>query len=135
MPFEGRRSKDKFEKRQNGFQPKVKTDEKRPEPDMDQIGTDSTEDIIYGRRPLIEALKGGRSFNKVLIAKGSRGSSFASELMELSKAKRVPVQEVDRIALDRAAGDVNHQGVVGYVAAISYVEVQDVIDLARSRKE
>lgn len=52
MPFEGRRSKDKFEKRQNGFQPKVKTDEKRPEPDMDQIGTDSTEDIIYGRRPL-----------------------------------------------------------------------------------
>ena len=135
MPFEERRSKDKFEKRQNGFQPKVKTDEKRPEPDMDQIGTDSTEDIIYGRRPLIEALKGGRSFNKVLIAKGSRGSSFASELMALSKAKRVPVQEVDRIALDRAAGDVNHQGVVGYVAAISYVEVQDVIDLARSRKE
>jgi 23S rRNA (guanosine2251-2'-O)-methyltransferase len=88
---------------------------------------------IYGRRPVLEALEAGREFNRVLIARGSAGS--LGRVVALARERGIPVQEVTKDALDRASGGGNHQGVVGFVSPLQYVDVADVVAKARGAGE
>lgn len=93
-------------------------------------------DLIAGRNPVIEALKSGRQIEKILMQKGSDGSALKIEAM--ARDKRIPIQYVDKAAIDRVLkeGTVhNHQGVVAYVAAYDYCDVDDILQNAASRGE
>ncbi|MDA8212870.1 MAG: 23S rRNA (guanosine(2251)-2'-O)-methyltransferase RlmB [Clostridia bacterium] len=91
-------------------------------------------DKIFGRNPVLEALKGDRSINKLLIAKGATGGSL-SEIRAKALAKRIPVQEVERPYLDNLAEGASHQGVVALGAARDYVEVEDILAIAGAKGE
>ncbi len=91
-------------------------------------------DKIFGRNPVLEALKGDRSINKLLIAKGTTGGSL-SEIRAKALAKRIPVQEVERPYLDNLAEGASHQGVVALGAARDYVEVEDILAIAGAKGE
>lgn len=91
-------------------------------------------DKIFGRNPVLEALKGNRSINKLLIAKGAAGGSL-SEIKAKALSGRIPVQEVERSYLDTLAEGGSHQGVVALAAARDYVEVEDILALARTKGE
>ena len=85
--------------------------------------------VVWGRRPVAEALESGRQINRILTAKGS----VDPKIMALAKEKRVPVTEVDKAGLERAASDAgagNHQGVLAYLAPIEYCDVDDLIQRA-----
>lgn len=89
------------------------------------------EDIIYGRNPVIEALRAGRSINKILI---QQGASRTGDLIGLAKAKKVPVQEVDKRVLDKLTQG-NHQGIVAMVAMREYVEIEEILARAKNNGE
>jgi 23S rRNA (guanosine2251-2'-O)-methyltransferase len=92
------------------------------------------DDVLEGRNPIIEALKAGRSINKILLAKGEREGSII-QIIALAKERGVIIQEVERQNLDRLSLTNAHQGVIAYVAAKSYVEVDDILEIASSKNE
>jgi 23S rRNA (guanosine2251-2'-O)-methyltransferase len=79
-------------------------------------------ETIYGVRPVIEALRGGR--RKVLEVLDATGNA---QVAQAAKAAGVPVQNVSqqRVA-ELAAGGV-HQGIVARVAPYPYVELEDLL--------
>lgn len=89
---------------------------------------------LEGRNPILEALKSGRTINKILIAKGEKHGSIR-EIIGLARSKGLLIQEVDRKKLDTLAESGSHQGVMAFVAPKAYVEVEDILDNAREREE
>lgn len=91
-------------------------------------------DIIVGRNAVSEALKAQRSINKILIVKGATEGSI-KEIIGQVKSAGIPIQEVERSYLDKLSEGQKHQGVAAMVAAKEYVEIEDIIEIARARKE
>lgn len=85
------------------------------------------EDVIFGRYPVLEALRGDREVEKVVMVRGARWTGVLSEIVTEARRQGVPVQALNRAALDRLADGGNHQGVVAHVAAYSYADLDDVV--------
>ncbi len=83
------------------------------------------EDYVVGIHPVEEALKGGRTINKILIAKGKR-SRRVHELIVFAKERNLMVQEVTPDALKRVAGDSAHQGVAAYLSPYDYLDLSAI---------
>ena len=88
--------------------------------------------IIWGRHPVLSALKAGQTCQRLLIARGSKGSVI-DELFDLARQQRIPFDMVDRVRLDQATNpyrhtsDVQHQGIVLYVAARTYADFSQIL--------
>ena len=91
-------------------------------------------EIIVGRNSVLEALKAGRSLNKILLARGERQGSVR-EIINQARQRGLIVQEVDTAKLDQLAGGVRHQGVVAMAAPVAYVEVEDILAAAAAKNE
>jgi len=83
--------------------------------------------ILAGVHPVREALRARRPLDKILIAKGTAGPRV-QEIIDLARERGVPVRFEAREALERAAKGVTHQGVLGFAATQSYVEIDSVMD-------
>lgn len=92
------------------------------------------ENILYGRNAVMEALKGEREIDKILVQKGEKEGSVI-KIISLAKSKAVVVQEVEKAKLDELTGREKHQGVLAYVAAHEYVEVEDILEDAKEKGE
>lgn len=92
-------------------------------------GEGAETDRIFGIHPLIEALKGERSVERIYIAKG-RGGTAVDDLIRLARSRGVPIRFEPREVLDRILGGSRHQGVIGLAAAKRYVTPQDILDRA-----
>ena len=86
--------------------------------------------MLVGVHPVREALKAGRTIDRVLIAKGA-GGARVQEIVDLCRDRRIPVRFEQRQALDRAAAGETHQGVIAFGAASRYSELSDVPDSAK----
>ena len=74
--------------------------------------------IIFGTRPIIEAIQSGKEVDKVLIQKGIRGEVYA-ELNQMLKQRNIVSQHVPVEKLNRITRK-NHQGVVAFISPIIY---------------
>ncbi len=92
------------------------------------------EEFIYGVRAVIEAIRAGRGFNKILIQKGMDKELFL-ELKEELKGHHFQLQFVPQEKLNSYTED-NHQGVVALVSPITYHKIEDVVEglLAEEKK-
>lgn len=84
-------------------------------------------DILEGRNPVIEALKAGREINKILIASGASEGSIR-QIFSMAKEKGIIVQKVERSKLDAISESDSHQGVIAYVAAYNYSDLEEVLN-------
>ncbi len=89
-------------------------------------------DKIIGRNPVLEAIKSGREIDKIMVKKGEIEGSLCP-LIKKAKIAGIPVIEAERQKLDTIAEGGNHQGVIAYAAAHSYVEVSDILALAEKK--
>ncbi|MCX7738429.1 MAG: 23S rRNA (guanosine(2251)-2'-O)-methyltransferase RlmB [Hydrogenothermaceae bacterium] len=87
--------------------------------------------VIWGRNPVIEALKAGKSLEKILIAHDSHPPK---ELLELANKRKVKVQKVSRQKIEELAGTKKTQGVVALVSPIKYYDEDRLIDKAVREK-
>jgi 23S rRNA (guanosine2251-2'-O)-methyltransferase len=92
-------------------------------------------DILFGRNPVLEAIKSGREIDKILMIKNGEGS--IKKIETIAKGKNITLQYVDRQALDRIAAAYKgaHQGVIAYVSSYKYCQVDDIISMARNKGE
>ena len=96
--------------------------------------------LIYGRNAVKEAVKAGRSIDKILVQTEPDGS--LREIVALAKEAKVIVHEVIRKKLDEVClpfghggKTANHQGIVAYTAGVEYCEVSDILALAAEKGE
>ena len=75
--------------------------------------------LIYGRNPVGEAFRAGKTAERIYFVKGERDARL-SKLFSEAKDRRVPVEYVDRAVLDRLCGGGNHQGIAAQVSDVAY---------------
>jgi len=92
------------------------------------------ENRVEGRNPVLEALRSGRTIEKILVARGSHESSIR-EIIAKARERKIVIQEVDRQRLDQISESGAHQGVIAFVTPYSYVEVEDILKRASDKGE
>ena len=90
------------------------------------------EDIVAGRNAVLELLKSDKDINKIFVERGEKHGSI-KEIIAKAKEQKIVLVEVDKFKLDNMAE--NHQGVVAVVPPFNYCEVEDILELARSKNE
>jgi 23S rRNA (guanosine2251-2'-O)-methyltransferase len=91
------------------------------------------QEYIIGKNPVIEALKSNRDINKILIAEGSQRGQM-QQIVQLAKEANVLVQFVPKKKIDQISDGI-HQGVLAYVAAYQYAELDDLFTAAEKKNE
>lgn len=82
--------------------------------------------IVYGLRPVIEAVASGRQVERVLLQNGLN-SSLMGELRTLMKEHGIPSQFVPAEKLGKMTTG-NHQGVVAVIGAVEYHAFVDLLE-------
>lgn len=81
--------------------------------------------IVFGTRPVLEALEAGKEVDKILVQKGLRGDVFR-ELSDAAKEKNVFLQYVPVEKLNRLVRK-NHQGIVAFISPVTYQNIEDIL--------
>ena len=123
------------EKRRNG--PNEQT--RRPERRADRFAerkqdVEEVEGQLEGRNALTEALRAGRTIDKVFIADGDTDRGLQRLAAEAKEAGAVIVP-VDRRKLDQMSFTRSHQGVIALAAAHDYFTIDDILEEAASQGE
>jgi len=83
------------------------------------------ENIIYGLRPVMEAIASGREIERLFIQTGLKGSLY-HQLIQMAQERHTPYQYVPAGRLNRLTTG-NHQGVVCFLSAIVYQPVESLL--------
>lgn len=96
--------------------------------------------LVMGRNAVKEALKSGRSIDRILVVKERDGS--LGELVNLARDRNIQLREVDRAKLDalclpfgHGSKPGNHQGIVAQVPGVEYCGLEDILQVAKARNE
>ncbi len=89
--------------------------------------------LLIGRNPVSEAIKAGRTIDKILMQKDAQGSAL--KIAKDARTAGIQIQYVDKAVLDRLAPGRPHQGIAAYAAAHAYVDVESIIDAAKAKGE
>ena len=89
---------------------------------------------LEGRNALTEALKSGRTIDKVFIAAGETDRALQHLAAQAKEAGAVVVP-VDRRKLDAMSATRSHQGIIALAAAKEYCSIDDILEEAASRGE
>lgn len=92
-----------------------------------------SEDFVFGTRAVIEAIRSGRTIDKVMVKKGLSNELF-QELYQLVKEHRIPFQFVPVEKINRITRK-NHQGVVALLASIDFYHMEDLLASVFERGE
>ena len=92
------------------------------------------EDIIEGRNAVIEALRAGRTIDKIFIQKGETDKTLG-HIASKARDAGVVVVDADKRKLDGMSQTHAHQGVIALAALREYCEVSDILAIAQERNE
>ena len=90
--------------------------------------------VIEGRNAVIEALRAGTAIDKIYLMKGE-GDSALGHIASAAREKGIVVVDADRRKLDNMSRTHSHQGVIALAAVREYVDVEDILNIARERGE
>ncbi|WP_240935815.1 23S rRNA (guanosine(2251)-2'-O)-methyltransferase RlmB [Hymenobacter sp. HDW8] len=86
---------------------------------------DRSIDMLFGLRPIQEALSAGRTLEKIYLLRGTK-NSITQEITELAKAATIPVSLVPLEKLNDLTRK-NHQGAVAFVSPIDYAPLDSIL--------
>lgn len=82
-------------------------------------------DLIFGIRPVLEAIASGKDINKVLVQQGLSGELYHELRTALADRERliqtVPLQKLNRITRK------NHQGVIAFISPVTYHNLEQLL--------
>lgn len=91
-------------------------------------------DQVEGRNAVLELLESDRDINKIFISDGEKHGSI-NKIIALAKEKKIIINEVSKAKLNQMSQTENNQGVIAIVPPFNYCELEDILDLAKNRKE
>jgi 23S rRNA (guanosine2251-2'-O)-methyltransferase len=83
------------------------------------------ENIIFGVRPVIEAINSGKEIDKLYIQRDISGSGL-TELRKAVKKAKIPFSHVPIQKLNKHTSG-NHQGVIGFISPIEISNIETLI--------
>ena len=96
--------------------------------------------IVMGRNAVREAIKSGRSIDRILVVKELDGS--LREVIGLARDRNLQIREVERAKLDEMCMPFghggkpgNHQGIIAQVPGVEYCDISDILNVAKERDE
>ncbi len=93
-------------------------------------------DRLEGRHPIQEAIRAGRTINKLWVLKREgRPDPAISRLITMARDAGAVLVEVDRKALDGMSTTHSHQGVIAQVASHDYASLDDLLMQIKARGE
>ena len=141
---DGEGYKKPYEQR-DGKKPYRKNYEERPAfPERNEQPSQAEDDeqpfLLIGRNAVREAIKAGRSIDRILVSTETDGS--LKEIVGLARDSKLVIREVDRKKLDdicmpfgHGGKTANHQGIVAYAAGVEYCTVEDILKSAEEKGE
>lgn len=91
-------------------------------------------DIIEGRNAVIEALRVGRSIDKIFVAKGETDKTLG-HIASKARETGIVVVDADRRKLDNMSVTHAHQGVIALIGVNEYCSVDDILAAAQEKNE
>jgi 23S rRNA (guanosine2251-2'-O)-methyltransferase len=85
----------------------------------------SDSQLIYGIRPVMEAILAGKEVDRIFIVRNSEGN-LMTELKNLLRERDITWQEVPIEKIHRITRN-NHQDVVCYISPVSYASLSNII--------
>ena len=83
------------------------------------------QDVIFGKRPVLEAIRSGKTIEKIFIQKNLSKEVF-DEIKKSINNKNVNVSLVPKEKLNRITRK-NHQGVICYISPIDYQPLSEIV--------
>lgn len=90
--------------------------------------------VIEGRNAVLEALRAERPVDKVFVLDRSKDGPIRSIIREAKKTDAI-INFVDKERLDQMSQTGNHQGVIAYIAAYEYAEMEDIFAAAKEKDQ
>ena len=87
-------------------------------------------DWVVGRNPVFEALQAGLPVKKAYVAEGAERDDRLRDIFKFTADNSIPLMQVTRAELDRATGDLVHQGVALQLPPFEYADPEDVFSAA-----
>jgi len=85
------------------------------------------ESKIFGLRPVLEALKANRSFEKIMIRDEAK-SEILYEILDIANQKNIPINRVPMERLNRLVKNGNHQSIVAFLSSKEYSDLEEVLE-------
>ncbi len=92
-------------------------------------------EVILGKNPVLEALKAGRPINKIILAKNIRSDTTITRILGYARNKRIPIEYIDRHALEKQGLTTGSQGVLAYAAAREYATLDELLAIPEEKGE
>lgn len=90
--------------------------------------------LAEGRNAVMEAIRSGRTVEKVFIQEGLSDGTILSIVREIKK-RNILHSFVSRDRLDQMSESGRHQGVIAQCAEYSYSEIEDIFEKAKEKGE
>jgi 23S rRNA (guanosine2251-2'-O)-methyltransferase len=94
---------------------------------------ENEKDYIFGTRAIIEAIRAGKSIDRLLIKNEGRGMLYQELLGEVKQAD-IPVQYVPQSRLDSITRK-NHQGVIAWLSPMEFQSIVNLLPAIYERGE
>ncbi|MDY2748638.1 MAG: 23S rRNA (guanosine(2251)-2'-O)-methyltransferase RlmB [Eubacteriales bacterium] len=127
----------KAKREETAYKARDKQAENAPQANEEQ---DELPYLIMGRNAVREAVRSGRSIDKILVTKEIDGS--LREIINLARDNNIRVDSVVREKLDELCmpfghgqKTCNHQGIVAMVPGVEYCEIADILNFAKEKGE
>ena len=92
------------------------------------------ENKIEGKNAVLESFNAGRGIKKLFVLKGIKDDKI-NHLIDSVKSTGTIVKFMERDELDKMAETKSHQGIIAEVEDYRYVEVEDILEYAKSKGE
>lgn len=102
--------------------------------EMNENYEESKSLVIEGRNAVLEALRSGKPIDKLYVLDGCQDGPIRTIVRE-AKKHDVILQFVTKERLNQLSETGKHQGVIAHAAAYEYAQVEDMLELAKSRGE
>jgi 23S rRNA (guanosine2251-2'-O)-methyltransferase len=113
---------------------KERAKERNRRPDR-KDATESTVEWVYGRNPVVEALRAGVPVNAIYVAEGTERDARLREALLIAVEHGISLLEVPRIELDRLTSHGAHQGLAVQIPPYEYVHPDDLLNRAYDADE
>lgn len=94
-----------------------------------------SEFVIEGRNAVLEALRSGKSIDRLFVQDGAHDNALGSILKEVKKHPECKLTFVRKEKLDELSETGKHQGVAAVCAAYDYCEIDDILKRAEEKGE
>ncbi len=88
--------------------------------------------MIYGKHPVLEALKEEVPIEKIMLLQGTHGE-LEKSLRETCRERSIPLQQVPREVLFKLAKGNNHQGIAAIISPVEYQDLSGLLPFILSQ--